>query len=63
MSRVLLRGGRVLDPASGRDGAFEVLIENGRIADSGTHDAMCAQGGAYARWEAREELKEKLAEL
>jgi dihydroorotase len=30
--RVWLRGGRVLDPASGRDGRADVLIENGRIA-------------------------------
>ncbi len=40
-----------------------IFVENGRIADSGTHHEMCARGGAYARWEAREELKEKLAEL
>jgi dihydroorotase len=30
--RVWLRGGRVLDPASGRDGRAHVLIEDGRIA-------------------------------
>jgi dihydroorotase len=30
--QTLLKGGRVVDPASGRDGAFDVLIENGRIA-------------------------------
>jgi dihydroorotase len=30
--RVWLRGGRVLDPASGRDGRADVLIEDGRIA-------------------------------
>jgi dihydroorotase len=29
---VWLRGGRVLDPASGRDGRADVLIEDGRIA-------------------------------
>src|SRR5262245_58379014 len=27
----LLKGGRVVDPANGRDGAFDVLIENDRI--------------------------------
>ena len=32
---LLLRGGRVLDPAAGRDGAFDVLIEDGRIARIG----------------------------
>jgi dihydroorotase len=30
--RVWLRGGRVLDPASGRDGRADVLIEDGRIS-------------------------------
>jgi dihydroorotase len=30
--RIWLRGGRVLDPASGRDGRADVLIEDGRIA-------------------------------
>jgi dihydroorotase len=29
--RVWIRGGRVLDPASGRDGIADVLIENGRV--------------------------------
>jgi dihydroorotase len=28
----LLKGGRVVDPAAGRDGAFDVLIDDGRIA-------------------------------
>jgi dihydroorotase len=28
----LLKGGRVVDPANGRDGAFDILIENDRIA-------------------------------
>ena len=28
----LLKGGRVVDPANGRDGIFDVLIEEGRIA-------------------------------
>jgi dihydroorotase len=31
----LLKGGRVVDPANGRDGAFDILIENGRIARVG----------------------------
>jgi dihydroorotase len=30
--KLLLKNGRVVDPANGRDGAFDVLIENGRIA-------------------------------
>src|SRR3954462_4488870 len=33
--KLLLKGGRVVDPASGRDGEFDVLIENGRIARVG----------------------------
>ena len=33
--KMLLKGGRVVDPASGRDGEFDVLIEDGRIARIG----------------------------
>ncbi|HEX6974260.1 MAG TPA: dihydroorotase [Vicinamibacterales bacterium] len=33
--KLLLKGGRVIDPANGRDGSFDVLIENGRIAKVG----------------------------
>jgi dihydroorotase len=33
--KLILKGGRVIDPASSRDGAFDVLIENGRIARVG----------------------------
>jgi dihydroorotase len=32
MSKLLIRNGRVIDPASGLDAARDVLIENGRIA-------------------------------
>jgi dihydroorotase len=32
---LLLKGGRVVDPATGRDGEFDVLIENGTIARIG----------------------------
>ena len=32
MTRLILKGGRVIDPANGRDGAFDVLIEDGRVA-------------------------------
>src|SRR6476661_1994012 len=33
--KVLLKGGRVVDPGSNRDGEFDVLIEDGRIARIG----------------------------
>jgi dihydroorotase len=33
--RLLLKGGRLIDPATGRDGMFDVLIENGTIARVG----------------------------
>ena len=33
--KLLLRGGRVVDPAAGRDGAFDLLIEGDRIARIG----------------------------
>lgn len=32
---ILIKGGRVLDPASGRDGIYDVLVENGIIAAVG----------------------------
>src|SRR5438477_6917409 len=35
MPRVLLKGARVVDPANGRDGEFDVLIDGGRIARVG----------------------------
>jgi dihydroorotase len=31
--RILIEGGRVIDPANQRDGLFDVLIEDGRIAE------------------------------
>ncbi len=33
--RLLMKGGRIIDPANGRDGAFDLLIEDGRIARVG----------------------------
>jgi dihydroorotase len=33
--RLLLKGGRVVDPATGRDGEFDLLIEDGRVARIG----------------------------
>ncbi len=33
--KTILKGGRVIDPANGRDGEFDVLIENGAIARIG----------------------------
>ena len=35
MTKRLIRGGRLVDPANGRDGAFDLLIEAGRIARVG----------------------------
>ena len=32
MSRLLVRGGRVIDPATGRDGVADVLVDGGRFA-------------------------------
>jgi len=39
MSDLLIRGGRVIDPANGVDKAADVWIENGRIAAIGKHKA------------------------
>jgi dihydroorotase len=33
--RLLLRGGRLVDPAAGRDGLFDVLLEDGLVAEIG----------------------------
>jgi len=33
--KLLLKGGRVVDPAAGRDGEFDVLIEGDRVARIG----------------------------
>jgi dihydroorotase len=35
MSGFLLKGGRIVDPANGRDGVFDILIDDGRIARVG----------------------------
>ena len=35
MSRILIRGGRVLDPTSGRDECTDVRIEGGLVAEVG----------------------------
>jgi dihydroorotase len=35
MALILLKGGRVVDPANGRDGAFDVLLDGDRIARVG----------------------------
>jgi dihydroorotase len=47
MPKQLLKGGRVVDPASGRDGSFDVLIEDGRIARVGA--GISANGASVVR--------------
>jgi dihydroorotase len=42
MPQLLIKNGRVVDPASGLDGAADVLIENGRIAQLGENLAAPA---------------------
>ncbi|HEX6307849.1 MAG TPA: dihydroorotase [Longimicrobiales bacterium] len=49
---LLLRGGRVIDPASGRDGIADVLVRDGRIVDVGSDlgspdDARVIDAGAF----------------
>jgi dihydroorotase len=47
---MLLKGGRIVDPAGGRDGTFDVLVENGAIARIGrdlpVNDANVFEMGA-----------------
>src|SRR5579864_2798210 len=43
MAGRLFKGGRVVDPANGRDGVFDLLIEDGRVARIGRN--LPVQGG------------------
>jgi len=47
MPKQLLKGGRVVDPVSGRDGAFDVLIDDGRIAR--VEKSIAANGAAVVK--------------
>lgn len=40
-----------------------LFLDEGQLRDSGTHEEMVARHGPYARWEAREAIKEKLERL
>jgi dihydroorotase len=44
MRKLLLKGGRVVDPASGRDGMFDLLVDGGTIARVGRD--LAADGAA-----------------
>ena len=37
MAKLLIKNGRVIDPASRRDGVADVLVEDGRIARVGAN--------------------------
>ena len=37
--KTLIKGGRVLDPASGKDGIYNILIEDGIIVSVDTKEA------------------------
>ena len=39
MHDLVLKGGRVIDPSSGLDGAFDIAIDNGTIAQIVPHIA------------------------
>ena len=41
--KTLIKNGRVVDPASGLDGRYDILIENGRICDVRDHIQTTAQ--------------------
>ena len=40
-----------------------LFLEEGHLRDAGTHAELTARHGPYARWEAREAIKQKLADL
>src|SRR5262245_54108470 len=52
MSRILIRGGRLLDPHAGRDETADLLLEDGRVAAVGA--GLSAEGAlridAAGRW-------------
>ncbi|HEY3225651.1 MAG TPA: dihydroorotase, partial [Planctomycetota bacterium] len=48
MSSLLIKGGRVIDPASGRDGTGDLWIIGGRIAKSGRKAARTID--ARGKW-------------
>jgi dihydroorotase len=43
MSTLLIRGGTLIDPANARDGAFDVLIERGRVAEIAEPGLLAAE--------------------
>ena len=45
-----------------RDADLIVVLENGRIAEQGSHHALVRQGGIYAEMFRRQQLEEELAE-
>jgi dihydroorotase len=48
-NRLLIRGARLIDPESGRDGAGDLLVEDGRIAAIGDDLAACGGEVVEAR--------------
>ena len=57
----VIRGGRVIDPTASRDAVGDVWIEDGRIVERGTHDALLAHGGLYAELARQQQFEEELA--
>lgn len=40
-----------------------VVIEDGRVTETGTHESLCRSGGLYARLAARQRLEQELSDL
>lgn len=49
MKSILLRGGRLIDPARGLDGRFDLLLADGVVAEVGAAGAVAAPTGAEVR--------------
>ena len=60
MAKLLLKGGRVVDPANGRDGVFDVLVDGDRVARVG-RDLRADDGTTVIENAAREPEVDDLA--
>ena len=49
MKRILIQNGTVYDGLGGQPYQADLLVQDGRIAEQGSHAQLLAENGAYAR--------------